>query len=223
MLDKIYVMHYTKNHERWRHITMEITKWFPGVVYEFIECYDKEDITNEIINKNFDKEAYKKKFGREFSLAEMSLCMKFKTCFSKAAECEGENFLFLEDDVIFKEDPISYIASLLNKCVAQNIDFDCVFLGEAGLRYGDNRDVFFLKDHPATNGTCTMLYKKHAVEKICEDFQTNPVITQAMDWELNDRFKNLDMKIYWGKAITKHGSVIAERKGEFTTLKSMLR
>jgi hypothetical protein len=68
-----------------------------------------------------------------------------------------------------------------------------------------------------------MLYKKRAVEKICEDFKINPVITQAMDWELNDRFKNLDMKIYWGKAITKHGSVIAERKGEFTTLKSMLR
>ena len=202
---------------------MEITKWFPDISCEFIECYDKEDLTSDIIAKNFDKEAYKLKFGREFSLAEMSLCMKFKTCFFKALSSEGENFLLLEDDVIFKEDPVSYINNLIEKCTRQSVSFDCVFLGEAGLRYGDNREVFFLKDHPATNGTCTMLYTKAAVEKICKDFQEKPMITQAMDWELNDRFENLNMAIYWGKAITRHGSVIADREGEFTTLKSMLR
>ena len=202
---------------------MEISKWFPETSCEFIECYDKEEITNEIITQNFDKQSYMSKFGREFSLAEMSLCMKFKTCFKKAANSDGENFLFLEDDVIFKEDPVLYIDNLLAKCTNEKINFDCVFLGEAGLRYGDNQDVLFLKDHPATNGTCTMLYNKQAVRKICKDFKKNPIITQAMDWELNDRFRNLDMKIYWGKAITKHGSVVAEKKGEFTTLKSILR
>jgi len=48
-------------------------------------------------------------------------------------------------------------------------------------------------------------------------------ITQPMDWELNDRFKDLDFQVYWGKAITKHGSVLALENDSYKKLKSTLR
>ena len=44
-----------------------------------------------------------------------------------------------------------------------------------------------------------------------------------MDWELNDRFKDLDFQVYWGKAITKHGSVLALENDSYKKLKSTLR
>ena len=44
-----------------------------------------------------------------------------------------------------------------------------------------------------------------------------------MDWELNDRFRDLQFDVYWGKAITKHGSVLATEDENFKGLKSSLR
>ena len=44
-----------------------------------------------------------------------------------------------------------------------------------------------------------------------------------MDWELNDRFRDLDLKVYWGKAITEHGSVLAIENNSYKELKSSLR
>ncbi len=223
MLSKVYIIHYTKNDERWRHMTMEMAKWFPHIEYEFIEEYDREELTEDIIKNNFDTDAYRDKFNRSFSMPEMSLCMKFKKCFSKIVELPGEYFLVLEDDVIFKQDPVEYINNIILHCNDNSVDFDCIFMGEAGLRHGDNSDVFFKKEYPSTNGLCTVLYKKKTIEKLHKDLIDNPIIEQAFDWELNDRFKDLNFQVYWGKAITSHGSVLAARENKYQSLKSMLR
>ena len=47
-------------------------------------------------------------------------------------------------------------------------------------------------------------FKKDSLKKLHSNLGQSK-ITQPMDWELNDRFKQLDFQVYWGKAITKHG------------------
>ena len=223
MLSKIYIIHYTKNQERWRHMTMEMSKWFPHIEYEFIEKYDREELTDDIILQNFDTKAYQGKFNRPFSKPEMSLSMKFKECFSRISQDIGDYFLVLEDDVIFKQDPVSYINQVIEYCDRNSVSFDCVFMGEAELRHKDDRDIFYKKEYRSTNGLCTVLYKKQSILKLHDNLSKHPIVTQAFDWELNDRFRDLEFNVYWAKAITKHGSVVASREGAYQGLRSMLR
>ena len=82
----------------------ELNSWFPDIDYEFIEEFDQEDLTNKIINENFDLQDFEKKFERQMLRSEMSLCMKYKEAVNKISNMdEGEEFFILEDDVIFKE------------------------------------------------------------------------------------------------------------------------
>jgi hypothetical protein len=37
-------------------------------------------------------------------------------------------------------------------------------------------------------------------------------ISQPIDFEFNDRFEKMKFNVYWGKAITRHGSVIGKYK-----------
>ena len=222
-INKIYIIHYTKLESRKTHMLEQLKSWFPDVDYEFVEEYDKENLTDQIIENNFDLHLFKKKFDRDMLKSEMSLCMKYRKVIDDIAQSnEDGNFFVLEDDVIFKEDPVTYTKRMILFCNANKINFDCVFLGEAWIRKGDDRNIFGKKAHPATNGLCTVLYNKQSVNKLSDNFK-NTKITQPMDWELNDRFKDLDFQVYWGKAITKHGSVLALENGEYKDLKSTLR
>lgn len=201
----------------------ELNSWFPDIDYEFIEEFDQEDLTDEIINENFDLQDFEKKFERQMLRSEMSLCMKYKEAVNKISNMdEGEEFFILEDDVIFKESPLIYVDAMHDICDDNNINYDCVFLGEAWIRRGDDRDVFGKKEHPATNGLCTVLYKKRSLQRLNSLLQETK-ITQPMDWELNDRFEDLDFQVYWGKALTRHGSVLATEDENFKVLKSSLR
>jgi hypothetical protein len=201
----------------------ELSSWFPDIDYEFIEEFDQEDLTDEIINENFDLQDFEKKFDRQMLRSEMSLCMKYKEAVNKISNMDkGEEFFILEDDVIFKENPLTYVDAMHDICEYNNINYDCVFLGEAWIRRGDDRDVFGKKEHPATNGLCTVLYKKHSLQRLNGLLQEKK-ITQPMDWELNDRFEDLDFQVYWGKALTRHGSVLATDDENFKGFKSSLR
>ena len=221
-IDKIFIIHYTKLIERKKHMLSELNSWFPDTDYEFIEEFDQEHLTPEVIKENFDLEVFEKRFNREMLRSEMSCAMKHKEALKLITQQEGEIFFVLEDDVIFKEDPINYTSAMNNLCEKHNIEYDCVFLGEALIRKGDDRDIFGKKPYPSTNGTCTMLYHKRRVGDLFEDL-CKTKITQPMDWEFNDRFRDLALEIYWGKAITKHGSVIAPEDSNFSKLKSAIR
>ena len=222
-LRKIFIIHYTKLKERKVHMLEELNHWFPNTDYEFVEDFDQEDLTPEIIEENFSLENFEQRFDRKMLRSEMSLCMKYKKAVSDISNSEdGEQFFILEDDVIFKEDPLHYIETMNNLCDSNNLNYDCVFLGEAWIRKGDNRDVFGKKEYPATNGLCTVLYKKDSLKRLAS-LLNETKITQPMDWELNDRFKDLDFQVWWGKALTKHGSVLATEDENFKGLKSSLR
>ena len=222
-LNKVFIIHYTKLEPRKAHMLRELQRWFPDTEHEFIEEFDQEDLTQELIEQNFDLEAFEKRFDRKMLISEMSLCMKYKKAVNDIANTEeGNHFFILEDDVIFKEDPLNYIGSMNRLCYNNDLKYDCVFLGEALIRRGDNRDFFFKKDHPATNGLCTVLYTKEAINKLNTYLQSTK-ITQPLDWEFNTAFKEMDFQVYWGKAITKHGSVLATEQEDFKYFKSALR
>jgi GR25 family glycosyltransferase involved in LPS biosynthesis len=201
----------------------ELQRWFPNIEYEFVEELDQEDLTDDIIQENFDLLSFKNRFGRDMLRSEMSLCMKYKKAINDISELpEGEDFFILEDDVIFKEDPLNYIEAMNRLCDEHKLKYDCVFLGEAWIRRDDNRDIFGKKDHPATNGLCTVLYTKESVKKLNKYLQSTK-ITQPLDWQFNDAFEQLDFDVYWGKALTRHGSVLALDGEDFKNFKSTLR
>ena len=222
-VDKIFIIHYTKLTSRRAHMEAQMKQWFPETAVEFVEAYDQEIVSPLDVIDNFDMQAFRARFSRDMKPGEISLSLKFKQVFQKISDQElGEYFLVLEDDVIFKEDPVAYINKILARSETDNINFDCIFMGEAAMRVGDNRDIFVKKEHPATNGLCTVLYKKASVKRLHESLAARR-ITQPMDWELNDRFKQLDFTVYWAKAITAHGSVLAVHSEKLSGLKSSLR
>ena len=222
-LNKIFIIHYTKLKERKEHMLSEMAEWNPTTPFEFFEAYDQEAINQLDIIDTFDMPMFFLKCSRSMSTGETSLCLKYKNILKQIVEEEeGDYFLILEDDVIFKQDPLAYINALIEKCNNENIDFDCIFMGEAALRVGDNRDVFFKKDYPATNGLCTVLYTREAIEKLYASLCSYR-ISNALDWEFNERYKELGFNVYWGKAITEHGSVTAVHDPKLKGLKSCLR
>ena len=223
MISKIFIVHYTKLEERKKHMIVEMEKWFQNIPYEFMEKFDQEDVTDSIRDDHIDTSTFIKKHNREIKPGEASLCIKYQNILKKIVEEEeGEYYLILEDDVIFKEDPVTYIKKILALCEEQKIKFDCVFMGEAALRVGDNRDIFEKKSHPATNGLCTVMYKKEAISRLYKSMCSYRV-TEPLDWEFNNRFERLNFEVYWAKAITEHGSVSAVRDPNLKGLKSSLR
>jgi GR25 family glycosyltransferase involved in LPS biosynthesis len=222
-IKKIFIVHYSKLSERKTHMLKEADKWFANTDYEFELSHDQEVLTDEIIERNFDLKAFKNRFERDMSRGEMSLCMKYKAILSQITEeKDGELFLILEDDVIFKESPLDYVKRVEETGTVDQLKYDCLFMGEALIRKGDDRDVFYEKQYPSTNGLCTVLYTRSVVEKM-DDHLKNNRISQPLDWEFNDLFRDLGLKVYWGKAITVHGSVSATSNKDFNFFKSSLR
>ena len=223
-LSKIYIIHYTKLAERKQHMLNEISKWsLDAVPVHFEERHDQEVMTDYDIYQCINLHKFKENTSREMKKGEASLCLKYKSILEDIAKLDDEEYvLVLEDDVIFKESPISYIQDLIKKCKERDVSFDCVFMGEAALRVGDNRDVFIKKDHPATNGMCTVLYKASSAKKLLESLKIFKM-ENALDWHFNKTFEDLDFDVYWGKAITEHGSVLALRDDSRKGLSSSLR
>ena len=223
-LSKIYIIHYTKLEDRKKHMLSEIEKWsMDRIPVHFEERHDQEVMSQFDIYQLINGQKFKQNTGREIKKGEASLCLKYKQILEDVNTLsDGEYVLILEDDVIFKQDPFEYINSIIEKCNSENIDFDCVFMGEAALRVGDNRDVFYRKEHPATNGLCTVLYKVESAKKVLNSLNLFQ-IDNALDWHFNNVFRDLNFNVYWGKAITEHGSVLAVHDKSRVGLKSALR
>tara|TARA_R110000796_G_scaffold240591_1_gene361727 strand:+ start:1210 stop:1968 length:759 start_codon:yes stop_codon:yes gene_type:complete len=242
MISKIFVIHYTKLIERKEHMTTEINKWgLNQIGVHFEEEYDQEVITDYDVYTIINLEKFKLNCKRSPSKGEISLSIKYKNVLSKAfAFSDDEYILILEDDVIFKQDPIEYINNIIKNCKRDNINFDCVFMGEAAMRVGDDTDIFTKKENnlwpqnPAsaslsdlkkgtmTNGLCTVLYTAKAAKKLY-NYLNSYKLEYPLDWHFNGMFRDLNFDVYWAKAITEHGSVTAVHDPSKEGLKSSLR
>ncbi len=100
-IDKISIIHYTKLESRKAHMLGELERWFSDTEHEFVEEFDQEDLTQELIDQNFDLKVFEERFDRKMLISEMSLCLKYKKAISDIANSEkGKHFFILEDDVI---------------------------------------------------------------------------------------------------------------------------
>ena len=133
---------------------------------------------------------------RKLTKSELSLLYKHYIALKRIIREKHETTLLLEDDVLFTEDFVNTFNSHLEKTPA---DWDYIFPGSGcSLRIAPNLieegKVAYLKEHPATKCTDSMIIKRAAAKKI---FSTFGEWDLPADWEFNYQLKEHDMKVYW--------------------------
>jgi|TARA_R100000008_G_scaffold86135_1_gene78054 GR25 family glycosyltransferase involved in LPS biosynthesis len=207
---KTYIVHYTKLKDRRHYMDLQLDKL--GITAEYIEDYDQEDLTPEIINSVYEKspENYEGKIKglwneeefkyRELVLPEISCTIKHFEAVKRVAEDEGEYGFILEDDVVFSK--------YFNEKFEENLratpeNWDAIFVGSGcgfdfqKFKLSDSERVSpncFLVGHPATNCAEAYLIKKKTAKAIIDSVYPFNLIS---DWELAYQFYKLDHKVYW--------------------------
>lgn len=204
---KTYIIHYDKLTNRKQHILSELATI--GIVdYEFVTKFNKEELTDEIINQYYDsspetelnkaqitlsKHGQTKYDYPKLSLSSISLCMKHIVSLNNFLNSEYEYCLIIEDDCHFCCKP-NDIEHAIKK--APN-NWDILFIGGAFnhsifkhiMRLGN----YILADHPSTNTTSSLIYNKKSAKK------TLKILNQfslPIDWELNYNFFANNFNVY---------------------------
>jgi GR25 family glycosyltransferase involved in LPS biosynthesis len=209
MIEKIYIVHYTKLKERKDNILQILDKI--NIPYEFITDFDKEDL-NFVKNNyyNLDQTEYNKKiqiynrtvYGappfRMLSDAEISCTIKHILAIKKLSE-ECNCGLILEDDAI------PYAASFLeeaNKSISEAPkNWGSIFIGngcgddfiKSKNKYRVSETIFKI-DHPASNCAEAYIMNKNSARKI---YNRILPFQQISDWELACCFWIEDIDVYW--------------------------
>ena len=107
-ISKIYIIHYTKLVDRKEHMLSEIKRWnLNRIPFHFEERYDQEVITEFDAYQSINHKKFKDNTGRDIKRGEASLCLKYIAILEEISGLnDNEYVLVLEDDVIFKEDPL---------------------------------------------------------------------------------------------------------------------
>jgi len=190
---KIFVLHYTPLVERKRNMIKQLSNYN----FEFIEEYDRENLTDDILHK-FDVNKLKK--------AEISIFMKNIHTYKQIIN-KYDYALLLEDDVIldenFNEEFNTYIKELPS-------DWDMVYIGTCLNIHIDNKLLKNDKHIYVGSGTrCGdgFMITKEAAIKIINYYNSVKYIDLAIDHWLNIPMKELKLKVYWMEPnIVKQGS-----------------
>jgi len=204
---KTYVMHYKPLRDRYEFINRQLTH-IRNV--EFITEFDRGDLTEKDLqkyNKNpsfhrIVSEISRKPHGiagsvtykyKEMTPSSISLNMKHLAAFKRLAKQEEEFAVFLEDDCQFVSNP-TRIEGIIKRAPS---NWDVMCLGGA-FDHGIITplkiiDGYILADHPATNTTSSMLYKKETVKKILPYVEPFGV---PIDWQLNYAFHEAKLNVY---------------------------
>lgn len=211
---KIYVIHYTKLIERKNSIEKLLSD--TDIPYEFIEQFDKEDISKNDLDQYYlnNTEIYSKKVklwgksGKEnykLNKAELSCSIKHLIALNKI---QNENYkynLIIEDDVIPKN---ANFADDIKNIINKKSNWDVLFIGEGmGESFRNNKIGYkrkfplyktFKIQHPATNCLDSYIIKKDSIDKILNNLIP---INMIIDWELAYQFYKMDLNIHWTKKV----------------------
>ncbi len=208
MLDKVYVVHYSKLIDR----KNSIANIFRSKIdIEFLEEFDKEFVEeykskyNDLNYKEYvEKSSIYKDFLfgvpplRQLSDGEISCAVKHINCLKKIQESQ-EIALVIEDDVIpYNNEFLMEIEDLL-----KNIpdDWDAIFIGTGcgmdfinKVRKVEVKNNIFKVFHPATNCAESYIINPKSVDKIL-----NKIIPFQLpyDCELACVMGILNMNVYW--------------------------
>jgi GR25 family glycosyltransferase involved in LPS biosynthesis len=181
MIDKIYIIHYTKLPERKDKISSYIEKM--GIPYEFICDFDKEQI-DEFRNSyhNMDINLYRQKveiyrnfrYGapnlKNLSESEISCATKHITAIGKIIE-ECDTALILEDDAIpYNMDFFNNIKTSIEEAPKK---WGAIFIGNGcgddfirGVNKIKITETLFKVNHPASNCAEAYILNKKSAKKI---------------------------------------------------------
>ena len=203
-VDKVIVLHYKPLNKR------------KALLSAFLKQYDikatwitkepsKADLKKfyKYSAENWDKKTRPDEIGefgalppRKLTKSELSLLYKHHIALKRIIREKYETTLVLEDDVLFTEDFVNTFNSHLEKTPA---DWDYIFPGSGcNLRITpsliEEGKVAYLKEHPATKCTDSMIIKRAAAKKILSTFGEWDL---PADWEFNYQLKEHDMNVYW--------------------------
>lgn len=207
---KTFIVHYTKLLERKELMEHQIR--LNDLDAEFILDYDKDNLTEDIIKKFYEKnpEAYESKISplwdveqfkyRDLNDPEISCTIKHFQAIWMCSRSSSDYSLILEDDAIlcsnFKNKLDQYLADTPS-------DWDAIFIGSGcgdwfqKYKLQDSTQVnqsCYLVNHPATNCAEGYLLKKDIAKKIYDNSLPFHLIS---DWELAYQLYKIDAKVYW--------------------------
>lgn len=211
MFDEVYVVHCKKLKDRYFSIMKQLSDMAVSPI--LIDFYDPEEITEDILKDNFD-ENLETKNKKNIFLTNDSITLQARMLIQQKSNalkhyhvwkdiCKKNEGLYLvvEDDVVFKKN-ISFLRDFV-----QGKDFDFLFCGEGSLRIDENHDVYFKKENPCSNGVCTYVINNNKKFKEIVERMNENKFSFPFDHEINIYFCNLNVNVYYGTTITKHGSV----------------
>lgn len=203
---KIFVLHNSKLVDRKKHILEQFNK--QGIIdYEFIEKYDKNEITDYESNL----------FDTNYKKSTMSLHLKHNYVYNIIAE-NYERALIFEDDVILCD---NFIDKLNNYITQLPEDYDMLFIGDGCNLHIEkhklipNKNIYEKCLYPtkwggngATRCADSYIITKTCASKLCEYINNlEDKIKLPIDWWLNVAARDNKFKVYWSEpTIVSQGS-----------------
>lgn len=195
---KIFIAHYSKLTDR-KNSILEQFKIQNITDYEFIELFDKDELT--------DKETLK--YSSKLKKSEISIMLKHLYIYQQIAQNESEYALIFEDDVILSSnftDKLEQYVSQLPK------DFDMLFIGDGCNLHIEkhviqpNKYTYEKCLHPtswggngATRCCDSYIVSKKCAAKLCNYLQIVVNINLPIDWWLNEAARDNNLKIFWAE------------------------
>lgn len=204
----LFVVHYTKLHNRKNYLDSEFNKYFENI--EYITTYDQEDLNSNILKERYieDKIMFLEKLKelwdidnlqyRKMDMSEISCYFKHTEALKRISEGSDDFGIVIEDDVI----PILNPVREINKIVKKNKNWDILFIGKGiGTKFiFDKLKVKsfihgeFKVNHPASNCAEAYIVKKETAKILFDNLNTFHL---PYDWELAFQMYKLQLNVYW--------------------------
>jgi len=201
---KIFVLHYSKLIERKRSIIEQFIK-HNIINYEFIEKYDKDEITDEESNLFIDT------YIDTYNKGTMSLHLKHFYVYKEIAE-KYESGLIFEDDVILCEN----FMEILQLYISELDTYDMLFIGNGcnlhidkdrinpnQYMYKKNINPSILEGDGAARCCDSYIVSNKCSKKLCEYISINSInknkITLPVDFWLNEVARYYNFDVFWAE------------------------
>lgn len=155
--------------------------------FNLIEIYNKEDLSKNNLEK-FDN----------LKLSEISLFLKHISIYEKNLY-NTDYIVVLEDDFIFKDNPIINIEKIINEANNNGI-WDLIFSGDCcNLHYNNVENYKNLYKTNLSRGTCMYIININTTNKLLEIFNLEKRIIKPIDHWFNYILYKYNMISYWSE------------------------
>jgi GR25 family glycosyltransferase involved in LPS biosynthesis len=209
---KIFILHYSKLTERKESILKQFQEQNIRD-YEFIEDYDKDELTEEELNR-----------FQDLAKSKISLILKHVLAYKKIAE-SYEEALILEDDVFLSD---GFVETLANYMKETPKTYDMLFIGNGLDFHIPDREIvpgkhIYKKGLEPTGSTgdgasrCADSYivSNKCAKSLCNYIKNMDVkIDKTLDFWINHVARDMNLEVYWAEpTIVSQGSLT----GKFET------